>query len=208
MVEAAIRSAPGFASDGYALVLGLVEPAACSFLREYVAVAETAGRFKRDDPAMPDTPSCYGDPFMEALLERLLPRVELHSGRSLSPTYSYFRHYKRGDVLSRHTDRPSCEISVTMNLSHIGPRPWPLWIEAGGVPRCLELGPGDAVLYRGIDLPHWREAFDGTRSLQVFLHYVDRDGPGAEWVFDKRAGLSTSDAARQVIRRLMSDLGT
>ena len=53
---------------------------------------------------------------MEALLETLLPRVEAESGMRLLPTYSYLRVYKRGDVLRRHTDRPACEMSVTLNL--------------------------------------------------------------------------------------------
>jgi hypothetical protein len=47
------------------------------------------------------------------------------------------------------------------------------------------------VLYRGIDCPHRRGAFDGESAAQLFLHYVDRNGPHAEWKFDKRAGLAT-----------------
>jgi len=194
-----------FASNGYAVVRGLLGPAACSFLHNYVLASARAGKFTLGDPAFPDTPYCYADPFMESLLELLLPQVERHSGATLHPTYSYFRIYKQGDVLTRHTDRPSCEISVTLNLGYEGDRPWPIWIDVRGQAVSVELEPGDALLYRGIDIPHWRDAFDGVHSLQVFLHYVDRQGSRAEWIFDKRASLRTSEASQQVVRRLITE---
>ena len=62
--------------------------------------------------------------------------------------------------------------------------------------------PGDALLYRGIELPHWREAFDGDRMAQVFLHYVDRDGPHRDWAYDKRARLAVSAASRRILQQL------
>jgi hypothetical protein len=43
-------------------------------------------------------------------------------------------------------------------------------------PRCE---PGDMVVYRGIEIEHWREPFDaeeGSYQVQVFLHYVDANG--------------------------------
>ena len=54
-----------------------------------------------------------------------------------------------------------------------------------------DLGPGDAMLYRGCECPHWRDAFDGEQCAQVFLHYVDADGPYSEWRYDKRERLNS-----------------
>ena len=34
-------------------------------------------------------------------------------GKEVLPTYSYARLYTEGEILSKHKDRPSCEISVT-----------------------------------------------------------------------------------------------
>jgi hypothetical protein len=56
---------------------------------------------------------------------------------------------------------------------------------------------GDAILdglmeelrYRGIDLTHWREPYAGQSLVQVFLHYVDQDGPHKGEKFDRRAAL-------------------
>jgi hypothetical protein len=39
--------------------------------------------------------------------------MEKHTKLKLIPTYSYARIYKKGDVLHRHKDRFSCEISTT-----------------------------------------------------------------------------------------------
>jgi hypothetical protein len=44
----------------------------------------------------------------------------------LNPTYAYARIYKKGDILHRHKDRFSCEISTTLNL---GGDDWPIFIE-------------------------------------------------------------------------------
>ena len=64
---------------------------------------------------------------METLLMMVQPKMEKLTGLKLNPTYSYARIYKRGDVLKRHKDRFSCEISTTMNL---GGDPWPIYIES------------------------------------------------------------------------------
>ena len=127
---------------------------------------------------------------MEHLLERVRPVIEDATALRLYPTYSYVRMYRHGDALARHADRPSCEISVTMNLGQEPATPWPLWIAGPAGQTAVLLNPGDALLYRGIECEHWRDAFEGDRLAQVFLHYVDRAGPHREWRFDKRDSLS------------------
>src|SRR5262249_2234011 len=88
------------------------------------------------------TPWAYADPLMEVLLEGLRRTVEHATGLSLFPTYAYFRVYKRGDVLERHRDRPSCEISVTLNLGCGPDEPWPIWIEGPMGTACITMRPG------------------------------------------------------------------
>ena len=68
------------------------------------------------DPQVPNTYSVYGDIAMDTLLYSMGSIMEQKSGYKLVPTYSYMRVYKKGDVLKRHKDRMSCEISTTMNL--------------------------------------------------------------------------------------------
>ena len=75
-----------------------------------------------NDEQVPNTYSHYGDMLMETLLEKVKPTMEKHTGLKLSPTYSYARIYKNGDVLARHKDRYSCEISTTC-LLYTSPSP-------------------------------------------------------------------------------------
>ena len=125
------------------------------------------------DEQIPNTYSHYADPVMETLLVKVLPIMKNETGLDLCPTYSYARAYKKGDELKKHKDRPSCEISTTINL---GGDPWPIFIE--GTKVLLEVG--DMLVYSGCELEHWREPFDGNICGQVFLHYNHVNGPFAE----------------------------
>ena len=134
-----------------------------------------------NDDQIPETYSIYGDTAMETLLEKVKPIMEKETGMSLIETYSYARIYKKGDELKRHKDRPSCETSCTMNL---GGDEWPIYLEPSGEEGKegvkVLLNPGDMLIYRGCDLEHWRDPFDGNNCGQVFLHYNDLNGEFAE----------------------------
>jgi hypothetical protein len=155
------------------------------------------------DKQLPNTYSHYADHVMETLLVKMLPVMAKETTLQLVPTYSYARLYKKGDVLKRHKDRPSCEISTTI---HLGGNPWPIFIDGTGANNILSgretttvvkpnapegskvlLEIGDMLVYSGCDLEHWREPFEGDMCGQVFLHYNHVNGPFAEKNrFDKR----------------------
>jgi len=160
---------------------------------------------KYDDNQAPNTYSHYSDIVMETLLSKLHSKIEKNTGLKLYPNYSYARIYKNGDVLKRHKDRMSCEISTTINL---GGDPWPIYLEPNkniGNPKEGKKGitfvsknkgkkiimePGDMVIYRGCDLEHWREKFKGNICAQVFLHYSDKKEKDSEKnIFDGRPHL-------------------
>jgi len=134
-----------------------------------------------NDSQIPNTYSHYADIAMETLLLGLLPKMEKESNMKLIPTYSYARIYKKGDVLERHKDRKSCEISATLNL---GGDKWPIFLEPSGKTNKkgikIDLNHGDMLMYKGCDLEHWREPFEGQDCGQVFLHYNDASGKNAE----------------------------
>jgi len=141
-----------------------------------------------NDSQVPNTYSHYADLVMETLLQEVKPVMEKHTALKLSPTYSYARIYKSGDILKRHKDRYSCEISTTLNL---GGDPWPIYLDpTGKVGQAgvkVELDPGDMLIYSGCDLEHWREEFNGKDCAQVFLHYNKKGSKLAkENEFDKR----------------------
>ena len=141
-----------------------------------------------NDDQIPNTYSHYADLVMETLLQKVQPLMEKYTGLKLSPTYSYARIYKKGDVLARHKDRFSCEISTTLNL---GGEQWPIYLEPSGregqAGIKVDLEPGDMLIYSGCDLEHWREEFTGKNCAQVFLHYNKKGSKQAkENEFDKR----------------------
>ena len=114
---------------------------------------------------------------METLLEKVKPTMEKHTGLKLSPTYSYARIYKKGDVLERHKDRYSVRYLLRYTL---GGEPWPIYLDPTGKEGQagikVDLEPGDMLIYSGCDLEHWREEFTGKDCGQVFLHYNNLKG--------------------------------
>ena len=101
----------------------------------------------------------------------------------LAPSYTYWRMYTHGAVLNKHKDRPSCEISATICLDwddtncdeHC--KPWPIHLkDKNGKETAVELRQGDAMVYKGCEVEHWREAYHGVTAAQVFYHYTDVKG--------------------------------
>lgn len=176
-----------FKTDGYVYVPKIVEPWRVLQLFEYTVQRAKSGRLESDSQVA-GAPASYSDPATETLLLDLLPSIERVTGLRLFPTYSYYRVYRKDTMLRKHMDRPACEISVSISVGCTGSPSWPLWIENSNGPAKYEIDPGDALVYRGI-LPHWREPFAGSLASQIFLHYVDRDGPNVNWKFDRRAAL-------------------
>ena len=154
-----------------------------------------------NDPQVPNSYAKYADRVMETLLVDTIKVMQKKTGLRLVPTYSYCRLYRTGNILKRHKDRPSCEISTTLNL---GGDPWPILIDPTGsdnvideyknihktgAPKGVEvnLKPGDMLIYSGCELEHWREPFKGKLCGQVFLHYNHADGQFAKSnLYDKR----------------------
>ncbi len=185
-----------FKKDKYQVIKGAISKELADFCYQYFLNKRDVARYLFDekyisqftdyygvwnDEQIPETYSHYSDIVMETLLQKVKPVMEKESGLKLTETYSYARIYKTGDELKRHKDRYSCEISTTMNL---GGDDWSIFLEPSGE-ECkkgieVNLKPGDMLMYRGCDLEHWREPFEGEDCGQVFLHYNDTSGKDAE----------------------------
>lgn len=170
------------ANNGYIRIPEFIskdEAFALSFqFREY-AVNNCGG-----DVYVPNSHTQYNFiPFVRLLVKKI-PEVSMLFGEEVLPTYTYARVYNNGSSLQRHQDRPACEISITLNLSKS--HDWPICFRRpDGSEVAVELGPGDAALYRGCAVEHWREQFVGDEYVQVFLHYVRSHGENAWAFFDK-----------------------
>lgn len=136
----------------------------------------------------------YCDAMGEALLLMVQQPLQRRIGRPLIPCYSYLRCYTPESVLPRHVDRPSCEISVTLPVGQWqAPLKWPIWLESGGQDRAIDLAEGDLLVYRGAEVPHWREPLEKGLWVQLFLHYVDAEGDYTEYAMDQRDRIGPVD---------------
>lgn len=147
---------------------------ACDYLFELVENAKTV----KDDQC-PLSDAVYGDPFFDNLLANLVPVISDVSGMELLPTYSYARIYRKGEKLAIHSDRPACEISATLTLGFKG-APWEIFFNKENSDKSnngITLDVGSAAIYKGTEIYHWRNEFEGEWQCQVFFHYVDANGP-------------------------------
>ena len=186
-----------------------VSKESCDFLTQILHASSKNGMGVRDEQC-PDSFSISKNPDIERLLEAFLPRMEKETGKKLFPTYAYARLYQKWEELPCHMDRESCEYSATVTLGFDN-TVWPIFVGDRGVLGDLKIvgeedqnyyvkdvdivrmDVGDAVIYKGCDQPHWRDKFLGEWQAQVFLHYVDQDGPHTEWKYDKRDCLAHHD---------------
>ena len=206
-----IKNAVSYELANFCYNYFLLKRDAISFMYENNLIAQSNFHGTWTDQQVPGCYSIYGDHVMETLLMKVLPVMKEKTGLNLVPTYSYARVYEKGSELKRHKDRPSCEISTTLNL---GGDPWPIFIDPTGSDNVIdeyknihkpnapkgvkvELNVGDMLIYSGCELEHWREPFQGNVCGQVFLHYNHADGPFAKSnLYDKRAMLGLPTGAK------------
>lgn len=196
-----------YESDGYAHVQRLVAPdITTAFIDRLQSDLEQGGvslqTYARQSPLL-TKPSVeiYGYHYkpMITFLWGLTPIMSELTGRDLLPTYNYFRIYRQGDICRVHSDRASCEHSLSLTLAYSDSKPWNFEVGKNPIDQAQPLAddfaadaattitmePGDAVLYRGVTHRHGRVSPNPNRwSAHMFLHFVDRDGPYANCAFD------------------------
>lgn len=174
----------------YKVVEQFISPETAKFVYEYLLFSTKVWIMQGNQIALEGdqmVPGCLGprggDIVLDTLMKMCKQRVETITGKKLLPTYSYARLYKQGNKLERHKDRPACEYSVTIKLSDNRKGNWPFFVED----QELVLNDGDAVIYKGCEVEHWRDKCNISEYIsgQVFLHYVDANGPYVNEQYDK-----------------------
>ena len=170
-----------FDKNGYVHLKSFLDEGNCNELTNILKTYVDEGKTE-NDPQCPKSEAIHGTETFDQLLVDLLPHFEKACGKKLYPTYSYARLYRPGEELKRHTDREACEISVTLTLGFSG-NVWSIYMDG----TKIDMQVGDAVIYKGKDIEHWREKYtEGNWQAQVFLHYVDANGPYADQKYDDR----------------------
>lgn len=180
-----------FEQNGYCIIKNVLSKEILDFITQYALFDEMQDFNKDFDPIIAGNPhSKYADPAMETILINLQSTIENNTGLSLYPTYSFYRVYRPGNDLKPHIDRESCEISATLCFNYNYENfEWPIYMNDNKVVQQ----PGDLVIYKGIELQHWREMLDVNQDdawhVQGFFHFVDQNGPYSDFKFDKRETL-------------------
>ena len=193
--------------DGYATIRGLIPPEVASNLFKQIQIdlkgsGKSFATFAQSQPLSRQQTVDISGHFYRPLttfLWGLTPIIGELTGADVLPSYDYFRIYQKDDICRVHSDRPSCEHSVSLTLAYSDGLPWPLEVGSTRVSceepckedfgdeafSSIEMQPGDAVLYRGIDLRHGRTRPNPNQwSAHLFLFWVERGGEFEQHAFD------------------------
>ncbi|WP_347331865.1 sulfotransferase family protein [Marinimicrobium locisalis] len=117
--------------------------------------------------------------FLHQQLSEFVSRV---AGVALKPTYSICSAYEGSAELDAHLDREQCDYTFSLLVDEQRPehgKAWPLWFLTPQGKRSVEFGCGDGVLFRGCEIPHWRESASSEhRQLNLLFHFVRADWAG------------------------------
>jgi hypothetical protein len=171
-----------FDKDSYEVVPGVLPQPLLRAAQNYFDILYLQDEFDRKE--LGSVPGGAWDRYCDGLAitiqEYLQGIMEERTGLQLLPTYNYTRIYPPGTPLVPHTDRPACEISATLTIQNVPNEVWPIYLRTRDDRTVqVDLNPGDMLIYRGMDLPHWRQASD-IRQTGIFLHWVDANGPYVE----------------------------
>lgn len=178
-----------FEKNKYVVLKDALTKEQCDELTKHMFNLFEQGKLVKDDQC-PLSDAVYGDPIFDDLLQKFAGPIGNNVGRKLLPTYTYARIYRPGEILKKHKDRPSCEISATLTLGYDADSIWPIFFdEDKEIPVALDVG--ELAVYQGCEILHWRPAFKGKWHVQVFLHYVDANGPYKDHERDGRPQFGT-----------------
>jgi hypothetical protein len=173
-----------FQSQGYAPASRLIHPFHIAALRRYYRQQIRTGKLHLGDEQSPLRYKSYNDPVARFFHQQLTAAMSAFAGEPLKASYVYLASYQPGAVLEKHTDREQCDFSVSLCLDY-APEPrnatqWPLQLhKKSGTVKVFQ-AIGDALLYRGCQLPHSRAALpEGHTSTSIFFHYVRQDFTGS-----------------------------
>ncbi len=197
-----------FDSLGFEVIRGAIAPETAKYAAmQFDMIKETAyynqqvdpqDRYRFNDRQINQSFSWYSPFCLETLAQMLQPLMEQVVDKPLWPVYSYGRIYYNGAELVKHLDRPGSEFAATICLETDGVS-WPIFFEdKNGVEHELNLYPGDLCVYRGSELRHWREPYQGQKQTQGFIFYVDQFGPYQHLRYDTRPMLGLSLATKRV----------
>jgi len=178
------RCAAQFRRKGYAPLAGLIHPLHIAALRRYYRYLIRTGRVWLGDKQSDRRYVEHNDGVARFFHRQITAAFSEIAGEGLKPSYVYLASYQGGAQLHKHTDREQCDFSITLCVDYspepARATPWPIHLETPSGRTSVFQALGDALLYRGCQLPHYRDPLPGGHtSTSIFFHYVKVDFAGA-----------------------------
>jgi hypothetical protein len=196
--------AEDFRCHRFVAVKGLLDSNVVQYLESYYRQSLKDGleHFRRDGTSL----NGYGEACADLALYAFREKLETITGLQLLPGFSFVRLYKKGEKLRRHIDRGANEINCTIQI--YGSTSWPLGVHVDGKDILIHQDCGDALIYRGLEVPHWRDEYAGNEHLQLILAYVVKDGEHKLCAYDGRGGpVFRPSAAQESIKTKLMRFG-
>ena len=173
-----------FQSDDYVRLRDLMHPYHLGSLRRYYRHMVRTGGMTLGDSGSPRRYVAYNESVAQFFHGQFAAIVSAVAGVRVKPSFAYVASYQGGADLPVHTDREQCEYAVSLLVDYtpepLDQSPWPLYLETGTGTVAVWQAIGDAVLYRGRRLSHYRKPLaESSTSTSIFFYYVDDkfDGP-------------------------------
>lgn len=131
------------------------------------------------DDQVPGRRSRHNDPLLSCIHRQLAYLVQSVANEPLKPSYCYLGVYPQGAELVKHTDRTQCRWNVSITYRRTSPSVWPIYVEVDSAPVRIDADIGQPVIYRGTDVPHWREPLPEGEVAACFYHFVHQAFTGS-----------------------------
>jgi hypothetical protein len=193
--ETAVRLARFLELHRYAVLKAILHPFHVAALRQYVLAIRQKGILAPDtitldnsDKSTPRLLGCGGE-VLRYFHEQFSVFVRRVVGKPLQCNYACVVHYPSGSSLHRHRDFGHCHLAMSMPIDQTLGAP-PLCFELGHPIKRIDvpLGLGDAVLYYGEELIHYRDPLPPEHSITPLIFCFGSECPSGLYGCRNRPG--------------------
>jgi len=156
----------------------ILTPTECENLNQIMVKLynERKLNYEGNDPHYKNSFGTGSIPEMDVLFQRFTPLVkEVFKTDSIKEENTYSRVYFNGAELNPHVDRPGLDLTMSLCTFNSIETPWPIFVELEpGKPQAIDIPPGDAALFLGTKMKHWRNPLTCPNNqfmLQSFFHW-------------------------------------
>jgi hypothetical protein len=167
-------------SEQYVVLRNIIHPLQLAALRCYFRKLDQKGYLQRDEYQCKNRYIDHNEKVARYIHHQITNLVSRIVPQSIKPSYAFLTTYKSGSILEKHKDREQCawnlSLLIDMNPEVELSNSWPIYFEVEGQVREVRLNMGDGVLYRGTDIPHWRDIIpEGHMVTLILCHFVPAD---------------------------------